>query len=126
MRDLVTKLVRYGMTGGIAAVVDAGGFELLVRAGMGIAAGGTLSFCVAAVVNYWLTSAFVFGQSKRVIGFALFFVFAIVGLTINMAVTLAGVHWFDQVPIVAKVIGIGTAFLINFGLNTGIVFRSRS
>lgn len=126
MRNLVTKLVRYGMTGGIAAIVDAGGFELLVRAGAGIAAGGTASFCIAACVNYWLTSRFVFGRGKTAAGFAFFFVFALVGLAVNMGITLAGVLWLDLAPIVAKVLGIGTAFLINFALNAGIVFRQSS
>jgi putative flippase GtrA len=125
MRGLLAKLMRYGMTGGSAAIVDAGGFELLLRAGVGIAAGGTLSFCVAALVNYWLTSRFVFGQGKTAAGFALFFVFALVGLAVNMGVTLAGVFWLGLVPIVAKVLGIGTAFLINFALNAGIVFREK-
>jgi putative flippase GtrA len=125
MRELSSRLLRYGMTGGIAAIVDAGGFELLVRAGMGIAAAGTASFCLAAFVNYCLTSRFVFGQGSTAIGFAFFFVVAIVGLAVNVGVTLAGVYWFDLLPIVAKVSGIGTAFLINFGLNTAIVFRTR-
>lgn len=124
MRELFSKLLRYGMTGGIAAIVDAGGFELLVRAGLGIAAAGTASFCVAALVNYYLTSQFVFGQRKTAVGFA-FFVVAIIGLAVNVTVTVAGVYWFDLLPIVAKVLGIGTAFLINFGLNTVIVFRRR-
>jgi putative flippase GtrA len=125
MRDLLGKLVRYGVTGGSAAIVDAGGFELLLRAGVGIAAGGTLSFCTAALVNYWLTSRFVFGQGKTAAGFALFFVFALIGLAVNMGVTLAGVFWLGLVPIVAKIVGIGTAFLINFALNAGIVFREK-
>lgn len=123
MRELFSKLLRYGMTGGIAAIVDAGGFELLVRAGLGIAEAGTASFCVAAFVNYCLTSRFVFGQGRTAVGFAFFFVIAIIGLAVNVGVTLAGVYWFDLPPIVAKVSGIGTAFLINFGLNTAIVFR---
>lgn len=125
MRHLLIKLARYGMTGGVAAIVDAGGFELLLRMGLGVAAGGTLSFCLAALVNYWLTSRFVFGKSKTATGFFFFFAFALVGLSVNMGVTLAGVHWLDLLPILAKILGIGTAFLINFALNAGIVFRER-
>jgi putative flippase GtrA len=125
MRDLLAKLLRYGMTGGIAAVVDAGGFALLVRAGLAIAASGTVSFCVAALVNYWLTSRFVFAQGKSAAGFLFFFAVAVIGLAINMGVTLAGIYWLGLPPIVAKITGIGTAFLVNFALNAGIVFRRR-
>ncbi len=125
MRLLLARLARYGVTGGAAAVVDAGGFEVLLRAGMGVVAAGTLSFCIAAVVNYWLTSRFVFGKGKTVAGFALFFVFAVVGLTVNMGVTLAAIYWLGLIPVLAKILGIGTAFLINFALNAGIVFRDR-
>jgi putative flippase GtrA len=123
MRELLAKLVRYGMTGGIAAIVDAGGFALLVGAGLGIAASGTTSFCVAALVNYFLSSRFVFGQGRTATGFAFFFAVAVIGLAINVGVTLVGVYWLGLPPIVAKITGIGTAFLINFGLNACFVFR---
>lgn len=125
MRDLFAKLVRYGMTGGIAAIVDAGGFALLVQVGMAVAAAGTLSFCVAAAVNYGLTSRFVFGERKSASGFALFFVVAVMGLAVNMGVTLAAIYGLGLVPVVGKIVGIGTAFLVNFGLNAGIVFRKK-
>lgn len=125
MRTLLGSLLRYCVTGGTAAIVDASGFALLVWGGVGIAAAGTLSFCVGAAINYWLTSRFVFRQGKTAAGFALFFVVALLGLAINVGVTLAGVYWLGLVPIVAKIVGIGTAFLINFALNTRIVFRKR-
>ena len=125
MRDLLSRLVRYGMTAGIAAIVDVGGFALLVRAGLGIAASGITSFCVAGLVNYFLSSRFVFGQGRTASGFVFFFGVAIIGLAINVGVTVAGVYWLGLPPIVAKIVGIGMAFLINFGLNAGIVFRTR-
>ena len=124
MRQLLNRLFRYGITGGMAAIVDAGGFAVLVAAGVNVAVGGTLSFCAAAVVNYWLTSRFVFGQKKTATQFVLFFAFALVGLAVNMGVTLGVIHWLALPPVVAKITGIGTAFLINFALNAAIVFRA--
>ncbi len=125
MRDLLSKLVRYGMTGGIAAIVDAGGFALLIRLGLAIVASAAASFCVAALVNYWLTSRFVFGQGKSARGFVFFFAVALIGLAVNVGVTSAGAYWIGLPPLVAKIAGIGTAFLVNFALNLGIVFRIR-
>ena len=123
MRDVLTKLVRYGVTGGVAAVVDAGGFALLLEAGLAVAAAGTLSFCIAALVNYGLSSRFVFSRSATAQGFALFFTAALIGLSVNLGVTLLGVYWGGLPPIVAKIVGIGTAFLVNFALNLLVVFR---
>lgn len=123
MRALLAKLMGYGVTGGIAAIVDAGGFALLLRAGLGIAAAGTASFCAAAVVNYVLSSRFVFAGRTSAQGFVLFFVVALIGLAVNLGVTLAGVYWVGLPPLLAKIAGIGIAFLVNFALNLRIVFR---
>lgn len=123
MRELLAKLGRYGLTGGAAAVVDAGGFALLMTASLPVALAGTLSFSVAALVNYWLSSRFVFGQGRTAGGFALFFAVAILGLGVNVGVTVAAVEVLGLPPILGKILGIGTAFLVNFALNLGIVFR---
>src|SRR5579885_1733446 len=79
MRAVLSKLLRYGVTGGIAAIVDAGGFALLLKAGLAGWAAGTLSSCIAALVNYGLSSRFVFARSATPQGFALFFVTALIG-----------------------------------------------
>lgn len=123
MRTLLTKLMGYGLTGGIAAIVDAGGFALLLRAGLGVAAAGATSFCAAAVVNYILSSRLVFTGRTSAQGFSLFFVVALIGLSVNLGITLAGVYWFGLPPLLAKIAGIGIAFLVNFALNLRIVFR---
>jgi putative flippase GtrA len=111
------------MTGGIAAIVDAGGFALLVNAGLGIAVAGVSSFCAAAIVNYLLTSRFVFGRERSVRGFILFLSAALIGLTVNVGLTLLGFYVFGLPPLVAKFIGIGTAFFLNFLINLRVVFR---
>ena len=125
MRAVLTKLLRYGVTGGLAAIVDAGGFALLLAAGLAVAVAGTLSFCIAALVNYGLSSRFVFASSATTRGFALFFTAALIGLSVNLGVTLAGVYLAGLVPVVAKIVGIGTAFLVNFALNLLVVFPQR-
>jgi putative flippase GtrA len=123
MREVASKLVRYAMTGGIAAVVDAGLFALLVNARLSILLSSVLSFCTAALVNYRLTSQFVFGRGANLHGFALFLSAALIGLSVNIGMTLIGVYALALPPIVAKILGIGTAFLVNFLLNLRIVFH---
>ena len=125
VRDLVSKLLRYAMTGGIAAVVDLGGFDLLLKANLSVAPASVISFCTAALINYRLTSQFVFGHIATIQGFGLFLLAALIGLTVNVGVTLAGVWVLGLFPPLAKMLGIGTAFLVNFGLNAGVVFRNK-
>ena len=62
MQDLLGKLSRYFVTGGVAAIVDTGGFALLERAGVAMPIAAAMSFCIAALMNYMLTAKFVFSQ----------------------------------------------------------------
>lgn len=125
MRDFVWRLLQYAMTGGVAAIVDAGGFVLLVNAKLNIIAAGCLSFCAAAVVNYALTSQFVFNREATLRGFAPFMAGALVGLTVNVSVTFATMSILGLPPFAAKLVGIAVAFVINFLINSHIVFRTR-
>jgi putative flippase GtrA len=116
------KLVRYFFTAGAAAIVDVGGFAILCRF-LPIAAAATTSFCAATVVNYLLSSRYVFDKTPTLRGFGLFFVAAVGGLLLNVSVTLVGSLYLGVAPVLAKTIGVGTAFLCNFWLNQRIVFR---
>jgi putative flippase GtrA len=123
MTDL-QKLVRYFFMGGTAAVVDAGGFALLSMTPIPIAVSAATSFCLATVVKFPLTCRYVFHHAPTLRGFGLFFVAAVGALSINVSVTLVGSLYFGIAPIVAKVIGIGSAFLLNFWVNLRVVFRT--
>ena len=96
MRDFVRRLLQYGVTGGIAGVVDAGGFVLLVHAKLSIVVASCLSFYVAALVNYNLTSQFVFNREATLRGFLQFMAAALIGLTVNIGVTFMGA--WNQIP----------------------------
>ena len=125
MRGFVWRLLQYGVNGGIAAVVDAGGFVLLVNAKLSIVVASCLSFCIAAFVNYNLTSQFVFDREATVRGFASFLVAALIGLTVNIGVTFMGVFMMGLPPLAAKLMGIAIAFIVNFLINLRIVFHTK-
>ena len=125
MRSLVWRFLQYGVTGGIAAIVDAGGFVLLVNAKLSIVVAGCLSFSIAALVNYTLTSRFVFDREATVRGLALFMAAALIGLTVNIGVTVMGVFLAGLPPFAAKLLGIAVAFLVNFLMNLRFVFHIR-
>jgi putative flippase GtrA len=118
-------LFRYVLTGGTAAIVDVSVFAALHRVGVPIAGAASASFCLAAIVNYTLTSIFVFKTPLSPRGFALFFGVALLGMSINVGVTVAGSAVTPLGPILSKVTGIGVAFLFNFWLNSTFVFKAR-
>jgi putative flippase GtrA len=115
----------YLVTGGLAAVVDIGGFHLLAPRLDGLLVPAVVSFLLAAVVNYLLTSIFVFRRdwrSPRRAG--LFMLFATFGLALNAGTTWALASSLPIAPTLAKVVGVGVAFGANFLVNALIVFRA--
>lgn len=126
MTDLFTKLFRYFLTAGVASIVDVGGFALLCLIPIPIGVAAVASFCVAAVVNYLLSSRFAFHRAPSMRGFGLFIVAALGGLVVNVTVTLAASKYLGLHPVLAKIAGVGIAFLVNFWINARFVFRAPS
>lgn len=118
----------YTLTGGLAAGVDIGGFHWLAPRLQPLLLAAALSFVLAAMVNYTLSSLWVYRRRWRSMRrAALFLGFACVGLGVN-----AGVTWWlaSTLPLhatLAKVGGVATAFGFNFWMNTRLVFaRART
>lgn len=124
MRSLGRKALAYGLTGGLAAVVDLGVFWALAARLPALEA-AALSFLVAAAVNYRLSSQWVFQRDWRHPAQALrFLLFALAGLGVNAGVTA----WLvvPLGPLAAKACGITTAFGVNFMMNARWVFASQA
>ncbi len=123
MRSIAYKLSRYLIAGGFAAIVDAGGFGVLTHFGVVPAAAATISFIIAAVVNYQCSSRFVFHQQVSRSRFLRFLAFAVVGMLINVSITIAMIGMGIAPPILAKVFAIAITFVVNFLLNNYLVFK---
>lgn len=121
--SLFARLPGYFVTGGIAAIVDIGGFWALSAAGLATPVAATLSFLVAAVVNYQLSARLVFRHMVSFSGFGRFLAAALIGLGINVGVTTALAGNGLQ-PVMAKIAGVGVAFLVNYLLAALVVFRN--
>ncbi|WP_128255562.1 GtrA family protein [Falsirhodobacter deserti] len=115
------RFARYLFVGGSAAIVDLGGFVLLIQAGYGTAAAAAASFAFAAVYNFTLSSSVVFRTGSTWRRFVMFMALALVGVSVNTGVTTLAATWLPEV--LAKVAGIGMAFGLNFWMNNTIVFR---
>jgi putative flippase GtrA len=120
---VIFKLARYVITGGTAAVVDLLGFRVLLSIALPIGLAAVASWLIAAFVNYSLTSRFVFRRATSHKGRLHFLVGAAIGLCINAGVTLLFAEQFGLDPLPSKLIGIGTAFILNFFINLLWVFK---
>ncbi|MDB5886302.1 MAG: putative rane protein [Polaromonas sp.] len=125
MPVLARQALGYLVVGGLAAVVDIGLFHLLAGRAEGVLLPAAASFMVAAVVNYSLSSLWVYRRQWRSVRRAMtFLLFALVGLCINAGATWWLVHALPIHATLAKVGGVGIAFVANFLMNTFIVFRT--
>jgi putative flippase GtrA len=114
----------YTATAGTAALVDVGGFVLLTGSGAPLLPAAIGSFLAAVLVNYLLSSRFVFKTKASGRGLMLFGAGALVGLIVNVGVTLGAAALLGLAPFAAKIIGIGTAFLFNYAINSKLVFKT--
>ena len=123
--QLARQALGYLVVGGLAAVVDIGLFHLLAPGFKGVLLPAAASFSVAAIVNYALSSLWVYRRQWRSLRRAtLFLLFASVGLCINAGVTWWLASAFPIAPTLAKIGGVAVAFTANFLMNTFIVFRA--
>jgi putative flippase GtrA len=114
MLETSTKPARYLVTGGAAAIVDIGGFGVLCFAQVPVVLAATCSFCMAAIVNFHLSSRWVFRAAATRQGFVLFLLGACLGLLANVSMTSIGVLYFCLPRVMAKTLAIGATFLLNF------------
>lgn len=122
---LARQAFGYLIVGGLAAVVDIGLFHLLLPEIRSVGWTAVVSFLIAAIVNYSLSSAWVYRRNWRSVRrAALFLLFATVGLLINASVTWWLASQLPILPTLAKVGGVGVAFIANFMMNTFIVFKA--
>ena len=122
---MIGRFVRYFATAGFAALVDLAGFWLLLRYSGLIAVSAMASWFIAAVVNYALTSRFVFKRDLKWHDCFRFFAGALFGFSVNIGVTLACSFGLGLYPPLAKVTGIAIAFGVNFAVNVLWVFHPR-
>jgi putative flippase GtrA len=116
------RLFGYILTGGVAALVDLGLFALLWGQGLAVLLAAGLSFAVAMLVNYALSARFVFQQAYSVRDLGKFAAAATFGLVVNTGITALAFS-LTELAIPSKIVGIGIAFILNFAINSLIVFR---
>ena len=95
MRKLIEQILKFGVVGVVAFLIDYGVLMLLSQLlGMDPVLSAGISFCVSVVFNYVASMRFVFthrDDMSRQREFVIFIVLSVVGLIINELCMIAGV-----------------------------------
>jgi putative flippase GtrA len=116
-------IVRYAITGGVAAVIDVGGFACLSLTAMPVISAATCSFLTATVVNYILTSTFVFRTRVTFKRYFRFLAGSLFSLLVNVILTSFGAIILSLPRIESKAVAVGITFVLSYRINSRLVFK---
>ena len=123
------QLFRYLFVGGFAFLVDYGLLVLLTEVcGLHYLVSATISFIAGLVVNYLLSTSWIFRKSKlenKWAEFAIFAVIGVVGLVLNnlllyLFTDLAHIHYM-----ISKLLTTALVMIWNFGARKFILFNKK-
>ena len=121
------QLFRYCFVGSFAFIVDAGGlFVLTEYAGIYYLLSATISFILGLVVNYLLSTAWIFKKSKlsnRWTEFLIYSVIGVVGLGLNTLFLWLFTDCLHIYYMLSKIITAALVMLWNFFARKIILFK---
>ena len=134
MTELIGKLsdwqaMRYLAASVAALAADFAAFLILLQAGMLDAAASAAGYTLGIVVHWLFSSRLVFTGGVADKGAArsrqkAFFVFtAVVGLALTTGIVGAA-DWLALDTVIAKLVAVGTSFIVTYLLRARIVFRA--
>lgn len=135
LRALALQMFRFGLVGLVNAGVDAAVFFTAVallrtfapafHPELTLVMANTASFIVAVTFSYVLNSRFTFKRSQGELSFRAYLLFALsqVAGFVAHTTTLVVAAQYAPLPL-AKLMGIGIGFVVNFTLARLFVFRS--
>jgi putative flippase GtrA len=126
---LGTQVLRFGLTGGLSAVVDFGLLVALMFFGMPHTPAKAISFICGTFTSYWINRRWTFRagpSTRRFVAFVILY-----GVTFVVQVTLFTLIFGslrDQLPLlwvqaIAFVVAQGLATTVNFIVQRAVIFR---
>lgn len=118
MKKLIRQIVRFGGVGVLCFLIDYGILNVLTEyAKVYYLLSATISFSVSVIVNYVLSTLFVFDVDKahsRVRDLLLFVVFSVIGLGLTAGIMKLGVDWLAFDYRLVKIIATAIVMVYNF------------
>jgi len=118
MNKLVNKIIRFGIVGGIATIIDIVFLYIFKEfLNIDVILANTLSFIISVTYNYIASITWVFDTNKnknKKVQFVLFVIFSIVGLIINNIILYILTDKLNIYYLISKVIATIIVMIFNF------------
>ncbi len=118
MKHLLAQIMKFGVVGVIATVIDFGVMIFLTEVfGINPVASATVSFTVSVIFNYLASMRYVFSHREgmsRQREFVIFIVLSIIGLVINDALMWVGTEMTPVDYRIVKVLATAVVMVWNF------------
>ena len=117
MKNILLQLIKFGIVGVIAALVDVGVLVLLKELfRLDVLISSAISFSTSVIVNYILSMAFVFKsrEQNKIKEFIIFVCLSIGGLCLNQLILWAGVKFTTVHYLIVKFLAMLIVPIYNF------------
>ena len=115
MKKLINQILKFGVVGVIAFLIDYGLFALLTILHVHYLIAQVISFSVSLAFNYWASIKWVFDAKKQTTKeVILFVVLSVVGLGINELLLYVGVDLIHIHELIVKLFATAVVMVYNF------------
>ncbi len=116
MKKLINQILKFGVVGGIAFVIDYGILFLLAKViGLNELISAAISFIVSLTFNYFLSTKWVFDAKKQTPKEVIIFVLlSVVGLGINEVLIYLGIKKLGIDVMIVKLFATAIVMVYNF------------
>ncbi len=119
MDKLMKQILRFGVVGGTAFLIDYGFLFLFTEVfGIHYLISSALSFCISVIYNYILSIFWVFDidpeKKKTTSTFVVFIVLSVIGLGINQVLMWVGTDLLGIFYMLTKIVVTGIVMVYNF------------
>lgn len=127
MNKLSKEIYRFLITGILAFAIDYSLLYIFTEYfKIHVLVSSTLSFFISLVINYILSTKWVFQTKKDTKEFIFFVIFSVIGLLINQVIMKIGIYNFKCPYMIVKVFATGIVMVYNFITRKFLLFTKKS